>query len=98
MASITDKKEIFEILNSIPGFGKIISLTLIGLLPELGNLNQKQIASDIEESLFCLQTDYIDLYQIENFSFVPQVKSTDGIFSALEKLRTIVLHSSQNNK
>lgn len=40
-----DKKEIFEILNSIPGFGKIISLTLIGLLPELGNLNQKQIAS-----------------------------------------------------
>lgn len=40
-----DKKEIFEILNSIPGFGKIISLTLIGLLPELGHLNQKQVAS-----------------------------------------------------
>lgn len=49
--------------------------------------NPKQIASDIEESLFCLQTDYVDLYQIENFSFVPQVKSTDGIFSALEKAK-----------
>ena len=39
------KKEIFDILLSIPGIGEIIALTLMSCLPELGQLNQKQIAS-----------------------------------------------------
>ena len=39
------KKEVFEILQSIPGIGEIMALTLMSYLPELGQLNQKQIAS-----------------------------------------------------
>lgn len=40
-----DKRKILEILVSIPGIGEIIALTLMSNLPELGQLNQKQIAS-----------------------------------------------------
>lgn len=40
-----DKNNIFNILVSVPGIGDIIALTLMSSLPELGNLNQKQIAS-----------------------------------------------------
>lgn len=39
------KRHILEILVSIPGIGEIIALTLMSNLPELGQLNQKQIAS-----------------------------------------------------
>lgn len=39
------KKEVFDILQSIPGIGEIMALTLMSYLPELGQLNQKQIAS-----------------------------------------------------
>ena len=39
------KKEVFEILQSIPGIGEIMALTLMSYFPELGQLNQKQIAS-----------------------------------------------------
>jgi transposase len=35
----------FEILTSIPGIGPIAATALIGLLPELGRLNAKQIAA-----------------------------------------------------
>ena len=40
-----EKRKILEILVSIPGIGEIIALTLMSNLPELGQLNQKQIAS-----------------------------------------------------
>lgn len=39
------KRDMFEILVSIPGVGEITALTLMSSLPELGKLNQKQIAS-----------------------------------------------------
>lgn len=34
-----------EILQSVPGVGEVLSITLLGLLPELGHLSRRQIAS-----------------------------------------------------
>ena len=34
-----------EILMTVPGVGSITAISLLGLLPELGQLNRKQIAS-----------------------------------------------------
>lgn len=34
-----------ELLRSVPGIGRVTSLTLLGELPELGRLNRKQIAA-----------------------------------------------------
>lgn len=34
-----------NLLQSVPGVGPVLSLTLLGALPELGNLNRKQIAA-----------------------------------------------------
>jgi transposase len=38
-------KEKDNLLQSVPGVGPILSLTLLGALPELGSLNRKQIAA-----------------------------------------------------
>jgi transposase len=38
-------KEKDELLRSVPGVGPVLSLTLLGALPELGNLTRKQIAA-----------------------------------------------------
>jgi transposase len=35
----------YKILSSIPGFGRVVSMTLIAWLPELGSCNDRQIAS-----------------------------------------------------
>jgi transposase len=37
--------EVREIVEGVPGIGKIVSRTLIGHLPELGSLNRRQITS-----------------------------------------------------
>lgn len=34
-----------DLLKSVPGVGPVLSITLLGALPELGNLNRKQIAA-----------------------------------------------------
>ena len=34
-----------DILNSVPGVGKILTSTLLAVMPELGSLNRKQCAS-----------------------------------------------------
>ena len=34
-----------EILRTVPGIGAVTAMTLLGLLPELGQLNRKQVAS-----------------------------------------------------
>lgn len=34
-----------DLLRSVPGVGPVLSITLIGSLPELGSLNRKQIAA-----------------------------------------------------
>jgi len=41
----TQMKEQREVLESAPGVGKITAFTLLGYLPELGQLNRKQIAA-----------------------------------------------------
>ncbi len=46
-----------------------------------------QIRLDIEESLTALQTDYIDLYQIEQNTFVPRQDSADDIYNTLSTLK-----------
>ncbi|MBE6344836.1 MAG: aldo/keto reductase [Spirochaetaceae bacterium] len=51
------------------------------------SLSTSQIRLDLEESLVALDCDYIDLYQIETSSFVPQKNSPDGIYKALLKLK-----------
>ena len=38
-------KEKDDLLRSVPGVGPVLSLTLLGALPELGSLNRKQIAA-----------------------------------------------------
>lgn len=38
-------REKSEILKSVPGIGKIVAYSLMADLPELGNLNRKQIAA-----------------------------------------------------
>lgn len=45
MEQIPDLKEKREILEEIPGIGKVTSLMLAVLLPELGHLNRREIAS-----------------------------------------------------
>lgn len=43
--SSTDLKKQRDVLESVPGVGKITVATLLGNLPELGRLNRKQIAA-----------------------------------------------------
>jgi len=38
-------KETNDILQSVPGVGKVMAYTLLSGLPELGNLNRKEIAA-----------------------------------------------------
>lgn len=43
------------------------------------------LQADIEASLDAMHCDYIDLYQIENDTFVPTEKSPDGLYKILKK-------------
>lgn len=45
--------------------------------------NAGDLKKDLETSLASLQTDYIDLYQVHNPSFVPVPGGADGIYDAL---------------
>ncbi len=45
--------------------------------------NGKDLLRDLETSLKALQTDYIDLYQLHNPSFVPQPDGEDGLYNTL---------------
>jgi len=45
--------------------------------------NADDLKKDLETSLASLQTDYIDLYQVHNPSFVPVPGGADGIYDAL---------------
>lgn len=47
----------------------------------------KALREDIENSLEAMNCDYIDLYQIENYEFLPKRDGRDGIFKVLEKFR-----------
>ena len=38
-------KEKDDLLKSVPGVGQVLSMTLLGTLPELGNLTRKQVAA-----------------------------------------------------
>ncbi|KJV81926.1 transposase IS116/IS110/IS902 family protein [Rickettsia hoogstraalii str. RCCE3] len=49
-------KEIYNLLITIPGIGSIIAITLITELPELGNLNCKQIASLVGVAPHCKES------------------------------------------
>lgn len=42
-----------------------------------------EIRHDLNESLFALESDYIDLYQIENSFIVPNKNKNDGLYNEL---------------
>ena len=44
-ASLVNPRDKAEILESVPGIGRVVSTTLLGGLPELGLLNGKEIAA-----------------------------------------------------
>jgi len=52
-----------------------------------GARNAADLRVDLETSLRNLKTDYIDLYQIHNPSFVPMPLGSDGIYDALLELK-----------
>ncbi len=47
----------------------------------------EDLERDLENSLISLQTDYIDLYQLHNPSFVPLPGGEDGLYDALVKAK-----------
>jgi aryl-alcohol dehydrogenase-like predicted oxidoreductase len=49
--------------------------------------SRPEIRHDLDESLDALETDYIDLYQLENPLIVPQKDSADGIYNELLTLK-----------
>jgi len=52
-----------------------------------GARNADDLRVDLETSLRNLKTDYIDLYQIHNPSFIPMPGGSDGIYDALLELK-----------
>ncbi|WP_395477426.1 IS110 family transposase [Rickettsia endosymbiont of Pantilius tunicatus] len=54
--NIESYKEIYNLLITIPDIGSIIAITLITELPELGNLNCKQIASLVGVAPHCKES------------------------------------------
>lgn len=61
--------------------------TDIVLATKSGARNAADLRNDLETSLRNLQTDYIDLYQVHNPSFVPLPGGSDGIYDALLELK-----------
>jgi aryl-alcohol dehydrogenase-like predicted oxidoreductase len=59
----------------------------IVLATKSGARNAADLRADLETSLRNLQTDYIDLYQIHNPSFVPMPGGSDGIYDSLLELK-----------
>lgn len=47
----------------------------------------KKMCRDIDESLSAMHIDYIDLYQFETDTFLPEKESSDGVYSALVRAR-----------
>jgi len=59
----------------------------IVLATKSGARNADDLRADLETSLRNLKTDYIDLYQIHNPSFIPLPSGSDGIYEALLDLK-----------
>jgi uncharacterized protein len=51
-------------------------------------LSVQDLRLDLDESLKNLQTDYIDLYQLENPSVIPVAGGEDGFYDALAALKS----------
>ncbi len=47
----------------------------------------KELRCDLKESLLALNSDYVDLFQLENPLFVPHKESPDGIYNELLNLK-----------
>ncbi|HAH62992.1 MAG TPA: aldo/keto reductase [Treponema sp.] len=48
----------------------------------------QEIRRDLDESLNAMHCDYIDLYQYEITGFIPEKNGRDGIYAALQDLKT----------
>ena len=55
------------------------------LATDAGNVDELKF--DLSESLSALETDFIDLYQIENPSFLPVIGGKDGLYDELLSLK-----------
>lgn len=48
----------------------------------------REMQADLRESLMALESDYIDLYQLENPKIIPQKNGADGLYNCLLKLQS----------
>ena len=81
----TDSEE--KIAYAFKGFNEEYPRESIIIATKTQSETGEGVLKDIETSLSNLQTDYVDLYQIHNPSFVPKPDDGSGVYEAFLKLK-----------
>ena len=81
----TDSEE--KIAYAFKGFNDEYPRESIIIATKTQSETGEGVLKDIETSLSNLQTDYVDLYQIHNPSFVPKPDDGSGVYEAFLKLK-----------
>lgn len=83
----------FDTAHSTPVCEKRLGKALHGIRKDVflatktDAIDAKSLQKDLPESLFALETDSIDLYQLENPPFLPVKNGKDGLYDVLVSLR-----------
>ena len=84
----------FDTSRSSPVCEKRLGAALHGirhnvmLATKTAQSSPQEIRQDLHESLLALESDYVDLYQLENPKVLPQKDGRDGIYNCLLKLQS----------